>query len=124
MGGVPLSEKAGPDEDRVLQRRALHGILPERTRLRRGKRGPTQAIFSGLESGRAWLEMLTTRSALVERGYADPERWREMVEKARGGWSSSTAALMPALALEAWFATLGQAPRTSRLDAGSPKARV
>jgi asparagine synthase (glutamine-hydrolysing) len=124
MAGVPWAENARPDEDRVLQRRALHGILPERTRLRRGKRGPTQAIFSGLESARAWLEMLTTRSALVERGYADPERWREMVKKARGGWSSPTAALMPAVALEAWFVTLGQAPRASRLDASSPEARV
>lgn len=124
MAGVPWPEKAGPDEDRVLQRRALHGILPERTRLRRGKRGPTQAIFNGLESGRPWLEMLTTRSALVERGYADPERWGEMVRRARGGWSSPASALLPACALEAWFATLGQAPRTSRLDADSAEARV
>ncbi|HYW54150.1 MAG TPA: asparagine synthase-related protein, partial [Dongiaceae bacterium] len=100
MVGVPWAENVSPDADRVLQRRALHGILPERTRLRRGKRGPNQAIFSGLESGRAWLEMLTARSALVERGYADPERWREMVKKARGGWSSPTAALMQAVALE------------------------
>jgi asparagine synthase (glutamine-hydrolysing) len=115
IAGVPWAENVRPDEDRVLQRRALRGILPERTRLRRGKRGPTQAIFSGLESGRAWLDLLTTRSALVERGYVDPQRWREMIQKARGGWSSPTSALMSACALEAWFATLDRAPATSRL---------
>ena len=48
------------------------GSCPSASGCGAGSAAPTQAIFSGLESGRAWLEMLTTRSALVERGYADP----------------------------------------------------
>lgn len=124
MGTLPWPEKMDPGADRELQRRALRGILPERTRLRRGKRGPVEAIFGGLESSRAWVELLTRRSALVERGYADPAGWREAVNRARAGGGTSVAAFLQACALEAWFATLDRAPATSRLDEPSAAARV
>ena len=116
MGALPWPEKMDPGADRELQRRALHGILPERTRLRRGKRGPVEAIFGGLEGSRAWVELLTTRSALVERGYADPARWREAVSRARAGGGTSIAGFLQACALEAWFATRHRAPAGSRLE--------
>jgi hypothetical protein len=124
MGALPWPQKMDPGAERELQRRALSGILPERTRLRRGKRGPAEAIFGGLEGSRAWVELLTARSALVERGYVDAPGWRDAVGRARAGGGTAVAGFLQACALEAWFATLHLAPAASRLDEASLPAGV
>jgi asparagine synthase (glutamine-hydrolysing) len=111
MAAVPWREKMQPGEDRPLQRRALRGLLPEPTRLRRGKRGPTQALLAGLGSGDEWAKLLTARSALIERGYVDAALWRKAVNLARAGACESIPGFLQACALEAWFATLDRAPK-------------
>ena len=111
MAAAPWTETFSPDCDRSLQRRALKGILPERTRLRRGKRGPIQAVLAGFEASDAWPRLLTERPAIVERGYVDRERWREAIVHAQHGHSASTSAFIASCALEAWFASLERAPK-------------
>jgi asparagine synthase (glutamine-hydrolysing) len=111
MAAVPWREKMQPGEDRPLQRRALRGLLPEATRLRRGKRGPTQALLAGFCSSDKWANLLTHRSALVERGYIDAALWRKAVDLARAGACESIPGFLQACILEAWFAMLDRAPK-------------
>ena len=110
MFSVPWHEKLDPDEDRTLQRRALRGILPEKIRTRRGKLGPQQAFFEGLREARSWIDLLTTRPRIVERGYVDKLKWREAVSLARFGQTHSMRHFLASAMLEIWLQQLESMP--------------
>jgi asparagine synthase (glutamine-hydrolysing) len=103
MAAVPWPIKLRPGLDRVLQRRALRGILPEVTRRRRDKRGPGHAIFAGLAASAEWSRLLTHAPALVERGYFDGDEWRKAVRLAQRGFCASSLDFLRACMLEAWL---------------------
>jgi asparagine synthase (glutamine-hydrolysing) len=103
MFAVPWEQRLEPDRERSLQRRALLGILPEKVRLRRGKRGVQQAYFEGLRRNGAWLDMLRHRPQIVERGYVDGRAWRDAVEQARFGRTPSMRHFLAAATLECWL---------------------
>jgi len=107
---LPHDRKAGPDEDRSLQRRALRGILPETVRTRRGKMGPQRLYHDGLAKSREWLEALTDRPRVVERGYVDAERWREAVARMRHGATHGLPLFLGTATLEVWLRGLESAP--------------
>ena len=110
MAATPWAEKLRAGSDRTLQRRALKGTLPERVRLRDGKRVPSQAFFGGLRRSDSWARLLTDRPNIVERGYVDGDRWREAVTLAQNGYCNSPSGFIQACVLESWFATLERAP--------------
>jgi hypothetical protein len=111
MLAVPWTQKLRPNQDRWLQRDALRGILPEKTRQRRGKSGADQAFFDGLNRNPDWVDFLTTRCHLVERGYLDADQWRLAVMRARHGISACFPYFLTACILETWFKMLSNAPK-------------
>ena len=110
MASAPWPVKLRPDSDRALQREAMREVLPEAIRQRRDKRVPTQAIFGGLHDSPGWLELLTHEPRVVQRGDVLGPQWNEVVQQARLGFCPHPGPFMQACMLEAWLATLDQAP--------------
>jgi asparagine synthase (glutamine-hydrolysing) len=110
MATAPATEKFAPNLERKLQRNALRGILPERTRHRRGKRVPTEALSESFQNAKEWHRILTERPLLVERGYVNEERWSHALELARHGFDAASASFMQACVLEVWLRGLRMAP--------------
>ncbi len=106
MLAVPPEHACRAGADRVLQRLAMRGVLPERTLRRTGKRGPDQAFYEGLESADDWIAMLTSRPRIVERGYADASRWREAVQQARFGRTVGIRYFLASVNVETWLRRL------------------
>jgi len=106
MYAVPWERKAGARMDRILQRRALRGILPEAIRTRVRKKGIDQTLYEGLRQYRIWVDLATDRSRLVERGMVDGPAWLEAVGLARFGRVHHSSQFMAALTLEVWFRRL------------------
>jgi asparagine synthase (glutamine-hydrolysing) len=100
---IPPEQRIQPDRGRILQRRALAGILPDAVRNRGGKRGGQEAYFDGLRTSTTWLPMLRERQLLAERGYVDAARWREAIERARFGRATTMHQFVTTSALECWF---------------------
>ncbi len=122
MLSVPRDQKYRPGEDRVLQRRALDGVLPGRTLRRSGKRGPDEAYYEGLEAADDWFEMLTSRPRIVERGYAVADRWRETVRQARVGRTVGVRHFLASVSLEVWLQQLERFSSRPRLAADGAAA--
>jgi asparagine synthase (glutamine-hydrolysing) len=106
MASLPWREQLGPGVDRLLQREAMAGVLPEQTRSRRGKRGSDAAFYLGLRRSGAWHTLLTERPRIVERGYVERTRWSDAVEKARFGFVEDIGAFLWCCALECWLRSL------------------
>ncbi len=100
---IPPEQRVRPDRGRILQRRALAGILPDAVRNRGGKRGGQESYFEGLRTSTTWLPMLREPSVLAQRGYVDAERWREAVERARFGRATTMHQFITTATLECWF---------------------
>jgi asparagine synthase (glutamine-hydrolysing) len=103
MYALPPQQQVAPGRDRLLQRRALTGILPEEIRARRTKSGPAQAIYQGLRANRDVYQLLTDRPLLAQRGYVDQAAWRAAVQAAQFGVVRSSAAFEAAVSLELWL---------------------
>jgi asparagine synthase (glutamine-hydrolysing) len=103
MYSLPRQQQVMPGQDRVLQRRALAGILPEQTRTRRTKSGPAQAIYEGLRANREVCQLLTDRPLIAQRGYVEQTAWRTAVQAAQFGVVRSSAAFEAAVSLEMWL---------------------
>jgi asparagine synthase (glutamine-hydrolysing) len=108
MHALPWDQKMRPGEDRLLQRRALAGILPEAVRSRRGKTTADQPYFEGLRRSKAWISLLTDRPRIVERGFVDGRLWNEAVKLAQFGHfhSRAIASFVSAAGLEFWLRQL------------------
>jgi asparagine synthase (glutamine-hydrolysing) len=103
---VPPQVKFVPHEDRVIQRRALAGTLPEKTLQRRDKGGSCQPHIDGLESSPAWYHALTGDPQIVRRGYADLGAWRQTVQLARFGRMPGLKYFQASATLEIWLQQL------------------
>ncbi len=110
MHALPWEQKMRPGEDRLLQRRALAGILPEAVRSRRGKTTSDQPYFEGLRKSKAWVSLLTDHPRIVERGFVDGLLWNEAVKLAQFGHfhSGAIASFVSAAGLEFWLRQLEQ----------------
>jgi asparagine synthase (glutamine-hydrolysing) len=122
MFAIPWEEKLDPVWDRLLQRRALQGILPEPIRRRRDKRGSEQVYFEGLRKGASWLKCLTDKPRLVSHKLVDEKRWSEAVSQARYGRTYMMSMFVTAAIVEVWLRQreLGRSPlnltEVQRLD--------
>jgi asparagine synthase (glutamine-hydrolysing) len=103
MYALPSEQKSSPGRDRVVQRRALSGILPERIRLREGKKGPDEAYFEGLRRNREFYAQLTEKPRIVARGYVIDGLWQQAVSRARFGRVVQMPYLLAAASLEIWL---------------------
>jgi asparagine synthase (glutamine-hydrolysing) len=120
MQSVPWSEKLHPACDRLLQRRAFDGILPERTLRRGNKPGPDELYYKSLDVSREWIERLTDHPRVVERGYVVLKSWVEEVERARHGRTAGLRFFFACASLEVWLRQLESVRPTSSALARRP----
>jgi asparagine synthase (glutamine-hydrolysing) len=106
MQRVPWSSQVAPNGDRLLQRRAFAGVLPERIRKRISKPSCDFWIYSGLRDGIAWRERLTQDPRLVARGYADGDAWSQAVQNAILGRTVGIRSFLASASLEVWLQQL------------------
>ncbi len=114
MLAIPWEQKIRPDQDRVIQRRAMKEILPDVVRVRPDKRGPTGTILRALAKDWPNAARFAAGTHLVERGFVERAVFQREIERMRHGVIGNRLPfLMAALALEAW---LGLPPALRRLD--------
>jgi asparagine synthase (glutamine-hydrolysing) len=103
MSALPLAYKCQPGENRVLQRRSLANVLPERILTRKDKKGPDQAFFDSLSRNPEFVKRLTNSPEIVQRGFVDSVAWNEAVRKATVGVVPRFSAFFASVALEIWL---------------------
>jgi asparagine synthase (glutamine-hydrolysing) len=113
MYSLPMEASVRPGADRVLQRRALKGVLPEAIRLRGGKRGPDAAVFKGLRNNSDWLDLIGIAPRIVTEGFVDKSSWEDAVSLARTGHMQNISLFLQAVTLEYWIRNLDRRPRDS-----------
>lgn len=106
MQSVPWSEKLHPACDRLLQRRAFEGMLPEKTLRRGNKPGPDELYYTSLDRSPEWIKRLTDRPRVAERGYVILKPWVEEVERARHGRTAGIRFFFACASLEVWLRQL------------------
>ena len=106
MVNVPWQDKLRPGHDRILQRRTLHGLLPEIVRKRRSKTAGTWALVEGLRRNPFWFDFLTERPRIAGFGIARGPVWKRAVEQARVGHTQGDRHFMAAVSLRACFRQL------------------
>ena len=100
---VPWQQQLHPGADRLLQRRALAGILPEKVRRRRSKTIFDQPTFEGLRQGEAWTRILTDNPRIVQLGIVEGKKWTKAVSQARMGLTHHVQQFIAASTLEFWL---------------------
>jgi len=106
MCSIPFAQRLSPRCDRLLQRRALQGILPESIRLRADKGVGTPPFVEGLSRSAEWIDYLTTESELVQHGIADTKLWRQAIMQASVGQTHGDMSLHAGIAVEIWLKQL------------------
>jgi asparagine synthase (glutamine-hydrolysing) len=103
MVGLDESLRHPGHANRVLQRRALAGILPEPVRLRQTKGGMDGQVERDIARDEALLAMLLDEPRLVARGYVDQAAWTAAVNRARLGAVGSRVHFDVAVSVEMWL---------------------
>ena len=114
---IPWEWKLLPDQDRVVLRAAMKGILPEDVRLRTDKGQAETAFLHGLRINWSAVKNLSYGSRIAELGIVEPKRFERACVLMRHGHislHSNFNTLISALALEQWLA-LGGLQRISEL---------
>ena len=101
----------GPTQDRVVQRRALAGILPEGVRLRTSKASGTALLLRGLRENWPNARWLADGKLLSELGLVNPTAFREAAERFRHGlMGRELRYFVAAFSLELWLAANPSTP--------------
>ncbi len=104
MFAAPISDRYTATGNRVLQRRALQGILPEAVRTRVGKASFGDVFFRGFARGWDRIKPLAAAEHLAQLGWVDPARFTAACERARHGVTSGDLHLLKCmLVLEGWM---------------------
>jgi asparagine synthase (glutamine-hydrolysing) len=105
---IPFEQLLRPGETRSLQRRALRGLLPEKTLRRKSKRGLDEALFRALI--REWTELgpMFADARVCARGYVNSRRLLAALDRARHGQEINTYILLKTISLEFWLRSLEQ----------------
>ncbi len=106
MVSLPQNLKFTPDMDRIQQREALNGILPDKIRLRRRKTIYDQPAYEGLCQSKDFTSVLTDDPIIIKRGIVDPEKWRGAVSQARLGRTHFLPQFEAAASLEIWLSQI------------------
>lgn len=129
MLGVPDHLKTDADQNRVLQRRALRGLLPDVVIGRSSKGDFTPRFFKGLRRSWAAWEPLTWGTRLGDLGLLDPAAFRHACIRLREGQAGPQLSfLVAALLLEGWLksretvATTASVARRAREACLSPRS--
>jgi len=107
---LPTSVIMRPGRGRWLQREALLNILPESIRMRKDKRGPTEAILIAVK--REWKGIeddLIANSRACERGYIARDLLKTEFQRIKHGMTTRSDVLR-FVALEMWLRAIEQWP--------------
>lgn len=103
MLDLPYEYRMNAHEDRILQRKALAGIVPKAI-LERSDKGTLQLLFDeSYKTNKEWQSRLAGYSMLVELGIFDKMKWNETLDRARFGLFSSLKHFIAAISLEIWL---------------------
>ncbi len=102
----PIRKMEG-DRARVLQREAWKAILPRKIYERQDKAGTHEINVVGFRREWERIQRLLSSSFLVQCGYADAEKYRNGLERARQGSPSAYRTALQYLSLDLWL--MGQA---------------
>jgi len=107
--GLRWQDKVGPDRDRIVQRRALRGILPEAVRNRADKGDGTPRFLRGIrENWDAVVRPLSEGRHLAALGLVDRPAFELGVQRLRHGvMGQDLPVFVAALSLEAWLSVTG-----------------
>jgi hypothetical protein len=111
MLGLDWEHIVRPDEDRVIMRRALRGILPETLRTRGGKSNHCAPIHEGLRAAWPRIGHLLTGECLAELGVVEPRPFKAAIETMRAGYPGRNSRISyTALYLESWMSVKAAFP--------------
>jgi asparagine synthase (glutamine-hydrolysing) len=108
MLSLGWEHKLSPTEDRVIQRRALKGILPEKIRTRRDKGDHTPLIVNGLRDNWSNVSSIVRGERLGDLGIVEPRAFFAACQRLRHGRvgtpkMAEAPFLLAALSLEVWL---------------------
>jgi len=108
---IPWDHLVSPAQDRVIQRRALKGVLPESIRLRTSKAIGTDVLLRGLRENWGRLRDVTAGERLAALGLVDAPAFRAACERWRHGvLGRQLPFLAAALSVEIWLAASERMP--------------
>lgn len=105
MLSVPMEQVIRPGEGRSLMRRALHGLLPEKVRIRRSKGGTDEAFCRTVAGEYHTIGELSSLE-VCRRGYAEPKALTEPIRLTRIGRLQYCGALSRLFCVEQWLRSL------------------
>jgi asparagine synthase (glutamine-hydrolysing) len=101
---LPWEHTLRPDQNRVIQRRALRGILPESIRLRTSKASGTHVLLRGLRENWPKVQTLTLGRRLAALDLVEPSAFQAACERLRHGLlGDQLRYFAAALSLEIWL---------------------
>jgi asparagine synthase (glutamine-hydrolysing) len=104
MLGLPWEEKISPWQDRIIQRRALQGILPEEVRTRANKSHAAPVRTMALRDHWDQVQPYSRGEKLAALGIVNPQEFKEACMRWRHGMRQADEVfLAPALLAEAWL---------------------
>jgi asparagine synthase (glutamine-hydrolysing) len=105
MLSLPPNQITRPGLNRYVMRRALHGILPERIRIRLSKAGPDEALCRALGEERDVIGKASD-FLVCQRGYVSAQALSETIGQALLGRTENTGALLQVFSCERWLRSL------------------
>ena len=118
--GLDWEHIVRPNEDRLLMRRSLRGILPEAVRTRGGQTAFGAALLQGLRVAWPRISHFVTGDQLAELGVVERKPFQRALDAMRAGYSGpNTQFSNTALYLETWLGlkALSINKRTNQSDA-------
>jgi asparagine synthase (glutamine-hydrolysing) len=106
MLGLDWEHLVRPDEDRVVMRRALRGVLPQAMWTRAGRAAHAAPVYAGLRANWPRISHLVSGERLAELGVVEPKLFREAVKVMRAGHPGpgrNSRVSLTALYLETWM---------------------
>ena len=114
LQAIPFEQRVRPGETRSLMRRALRGLLPEKTLKRQSKGNPTEAFFRAVMREFSWLSQMFEEPRVCSYGYVDGLKFKAELDKARMGCEVNTTLFLKIIPLEIWLRSV---------ESGHPRAR-
>lgn len=103
MSRLSYSWRSSWKSNRLLQREAMKGLLPDCIRTRQSKRGPDEAFFRGLSKNKRLREYLAECPSLARLGIVDVKKWRTALDRASMGEVPKFSGFFSTICLELWI---------------------
>lgn len=104
---IPREQLVRPGQRRSLMRRALLGIVPDEVLNRKRKAFVSRSPLAAISAEWSRLAEMSFDMVTASLRIVDPNKFCEVVQKARAGREVALVTLMRTLALESWLGSLG-----------------